>query len=41
MAFFTDQKERLYIRTFEEGAYKGEYIHDITVHNNRVASATL
>jgi hypothetical protein len=29
LAFFVDDKGRLYVRTFEEGPVKGEYIHDI------------
>jgi hypothetical protein len=29
MAFFVDDEGRLYVRTFEEGPAKGEYIHDI------------
>ena len=28
-AFFTDNTGRLYVRTFEEGENKGEYIHDV------------
>lgn len=29
MAFFVDDEGRLFVRTFEEGPVKGEYIHDI------------
>jgi hypothetical protein len=28
-AFFIDDEERLFVRTFEEGRMKGEYLHDI------------
>ena len=31
-AFFTDEKERLYVRTWEKGENPGEYIHDIFNH---------
>jgi len=29
LAFFVDDEGRLYVRTFDEGPVKGEYIHDI------------